>query len=165
MGQLNLSSGVTLQGSGNNWGTNTNLPKGSILQTQYASTTTEVSTQSDSFQSWTGIAVNITPISSSSHLWVWVNAIRLQTFRNSNEAKIRVTDGTNSTAEYRLRNYDSDDDYLPFNPCSNWYWTQTHAAGTQITITPQIKNTDGSNYVIWGDNGATSMCIVQEIAQ
>ena len=132
MGQLNLSSGVNLQGSGNNWGTNTNLPKGSILQTQYGSTTTEITNDTTTFASWTGLAVNITPISSSSHLWVWVNAIRLQTFRNSNEAKIRVTDGTNSTAEYRLRNYDSDDDYLPFNPCSNWYWTQTHAAGTQI---------------------------------
>ena len=165
MGQLNLSSGVNLQGSGNNWGTNTNLPKGSILQTQYASTTTEITNATTTFASWTGLAVNITPISSSSHLWVWVNAIRLQTFRNSNEAQIRVTDGTNSTIAYRLRNYDSDDDYLAFTPCHNWYCAQTHTAGTQITITPQMRNTDGSNWVIWGDNGSPSTMIIQEIAQ
>ena len=142
-----------------------NLPVGSVLQQVHASTTTEITNATTTFASWTGLAANITPISSSSHLWVWVNAIRLQTYRNSNEARIRVTDGSNSTAEYRLRNYDSDDDYLPFNPCTNWYWTQTHTAGAQITVTPQIRNTDGSNNVMWGDNGSNSYMIVQEIAQ
>ena len=88
-----------------------NLPVGSVLQQVHASTTTEITNATTTFASWTGLAANITPISSSSHLWVWVNAIRLQTYRNSNEARIRVTDGSNSTAEYRLRNYDSDDDY------------------------------------------------------
>jgi len=165
MGQLNLSSGVKLQGDGNNWGTNTNLPKGSILQQVHYTQTGELTTQSNSFQSWTSQTTNITPISSSSHLWIFMNAIRLQVFRNGNEARIRMTDGSNSTAEYRLRNYDSDDDYLPFTPCHNWYWAQTHTAGVQISITPQMRNTDGSNYVIWGDNGSPSTMIIQEIAQ
>ena len=138
---------------------------GTILQTVYNSTTTEGGTTSSSFQSWSGLATNITPQSSTSHLWIWINAIRLNVQQDSNEGRIRVTDGTNNTEIYRCFNYDSDGNYLSFNPCLNWYWPQTHTAGTQITLTPQLRSTNGSGNVIWGDNGDSSYMIIQEIAR
>ena len=76
-----------------------------------------------------------------------------------------MTDGTNNTEAYRCFNYDSDGNYLSFNPCLNWYWPQTHTAGTQITLTPQLRNSNGSGYIIWGDNGDESYMIIQEIAR
>ena len=138
---------------------------GTILQTVYNSTTTEGGTTSSSFQNWSGLATNITPQSSTSHLWIWINAIRLNVQQDSNEGRLRVTDGTNSTEIYRCFNYDSDGNYLSFNPCLNWYWPQTHTAGTQITLTPQLRSTNGSGYVVWGDNGDESYMIIQEIAR
>ena len=84
---------------------------------------------------------------------------------DSNEARIRITDGTSATTPYRLVNYDSDGNYLSFNPCLNWYWTKSHTAGTTVTITPQFRNTNGSGNIIWGDNGDTTMMIIQEIAR
>ena len=138
---------------------------GTILQTVYNSTATEGSTQSSSFQNWSGLATNITPQSSTSHLWIWINAIRINVQQDSNEGRLRVTDGTNNTEIYRCANYDSDGNYLSFNPCLNWYWPQTHTAGTQITLTPQLRSTNGSGYVIWGDNGDESYMIIQEIAR
>jgi len=138
---------------------------GSILQTVYNSTTSEGGTTSSSFQNWSGLATNITPLSSTSHLWIWINAIRLNVQQDGNEGRLRVTDGTNSTEIYRCFNYDSDNNYLSFNPCLNWYWPQTHTAGTQITLTPQLRSMNGSGNVIWGDNGDESYMIVQEIAR
>ena len=138
---------------------------GTVLQTVYNSTTTEGGTTSSSFQNWSGLATNITPLSSSSHLWIWINAIRLNVQQDGNEGRLRVTDGTNSTEIYRCFNYDSDGNYLSFNPCLNWYWPQTHTAGTQITLTPQLRAMNGSGNVIWGDNGDESYMIVQEIAR
>ena len=138
---------------------------GTILQTVYNSTTSEGGTTSSSFQNWSGLATNITPLSSSSHLWIWINAIRLNVQQDSNEGTLRVTDGTNNTEQYRCFNYDSDNNYLSFNPCLNWYWPQTHTAGTQITLTPQLRAMNGSGNVIWGDNGDESYMIIQEIAR
>ncbi len=138
---------------------------GTILQTVYNSTTDEGGTTSSSYQNWSNLATNITPLSSSSHLWIWINAVRLNVQQDSNEGRLRVTDGTNSTVHYRCFNYDSDNNYQSFNPCLNWYWPQTHTAGTQITLTPQLLSTNGSGNVIWGDNGDASYMIVQEIAR
>ena len=138
---------------------------GTILQTVYNSTTSEGATQSSSFQNWSGLATNITPQSSTSHLWIWINAIRINVQQDSNEGRFLITDGTNDTEQYRCANYDSDGNYLSFNPCLNWYWPQTHTAGTQITLTPQLRSTNGSGYVIWGDNGDESYMIIQEIAR
>ena len=138
---------------------------GTILQTVYKSTTDEGGTTSSSYQNWSNLATNITPLSSTSHLWIWINAVRLNVQQDSNEGRLRVTDGTNSTVHYRCFNYDSDNNYQSFNPCLNWYWPQTHTAGTQITLTPQLLSTNGSGNVIWGDNGDESYMIVQEIAR
>ena len=138
---------------------------GTILQTVYNSTTDEGGTTSSSYQNWSNLATNITPLSSTSHLWIWINAVRLNVQQDGNEGRLRVTDGTNSTVHYRCFNYDSDNNYQSFNPCLNWYWPQTHTAGTQITLTPQLLSTNGSGNVIWGDNGDESYMIVQEIAR
>ena len=138
---------------------------GSILQTVYGTTTNEGSTTSSSFQNFTALNTSITRMSSTSHLWVWINAVRLLVREDNNEARIRLTDGTSSTVPYRLANYDSDGNYLSFNPCLNWYWTKSHTAGTTVTITPQFRNTNGSGWIIWGDNGDTTMMIIQEIAR
>ena len=153
------------QGSGSTVQWASPVVAGSILQTVYNTTTSEGQTTSSSFQNWSGLATNITPLSSSSHLWIWINAIRLNVQQDGNEGRLRVTDGTNSTEIYRCFNYDSDGNYLSFNPCLNWYWPQTHTAGTQITLTPQLRSMNGSGNVIWGDNGDTSMMIIQEIAR
>ena len=138
---------------------------GSILQTVYGTTTGEGVTTSSSFQNFTALNTNITRMSSNSHLWVWINAVRLLVQSDSNEARVRITDGTSATTPYRLVNYDSDGNYLSFNPCLNWYWTKSHTAGTTVTITPQFRNTNGSGNIIWGDNGDTTMMIIQEIAR
>ena len=138
---------------------------GTVLQTVYNSTSTEGATQSSSFQNWSGLVTNITPQSSTSHLWIWINAIRLNVQQDNNEGRFRVTDGTNNTEQYRIVKYTTTATYSAFSPCLNWYWPQTHTAGTQITLTPQYRNTNGSGYVIWGDNGDESFIIVQEIAR
>ena len=165
MGQIKLSDSLILEADGANLGSSTNLPKGSILQMVYNTTTTEKTQTSSTAGDWTGLATNITPISSTSHLWVWINAVRLIVDTDSNEARIFLSDGSNSTASYRLRNYDSDNKYKSFTPIHNWYWHKTHTAGTQITLTPELLSLDNSNNAIWGDSGSSSMMIVQEIAQ
>ena len=137
---------------------------GSILQTVYGTTTNEIVVTSTSFQNFTALNTSITRMSSNSHLWVWINAVRLLVQADSNEARVRITDGTSATTPYRLVNYDSDGNYLSFNPCLNWYWAKSHTAGTTVTITPQIRTINGNN-VVWGDNGDTSMMIIQEIAR
>jgi len=165
--QADGSSGQFLKTDGSgalSFGTPAAAP-GTVLQTVYNSTTGEGQTQSSSFQNFTALATNITPLSSTSHLWIWINAIRLNVQQDNNEGRFRVTDGTNITEAYRLFNYDSDGNYLSFNPCLNWYWPQTHTAGTQITLTPQLRNSNGSGYIIWGDNGDNTFMIVQEIAR
>jgi len=156
---------IKLPDNENNGQVITTARAGTILQTVYNSTTGEGQTQSSSFQNFTALATNITPLSSTSHLWIWINAIRLNVQQDNNEGRFRVTDGTNSTEAYRLFNYDSDGNYLSFNPCLNWYWPQTHTAGTQITLTPQLRNSNGSGYIIWGDNGDETYMIIQEIAR
>ena len=137
---------------------------GGVLQTVQKYATNEGGTNGTSYSSWSNLAINITPLSSSSHLWIWVNAIRIIVRSDGNEGRFIISDGTNNTEHYRLTNYDSDGNYLSFNPCLNWYWTQTHTAGTQITLTPKARST-GGDWVIWGDNGDKSYIIVQEIAQ
>tara|TARA_B100002019_G_scaffold264361_1_gene253108 strand:+ start:248 stop:799 length:552 start_codon:yes stop_codon:yes gene_type:complete len=156
---------IKLPDNENNGQVITTARAGTILQTVYNSTATEGQTQSSSFQNWSGLATNFTPISSTSHLWIWINAIRINVQQDSNEGRLRVTDGTNNTEIYRCANYDSDGNYLSFNPCLNWYWPQTHTAGTQITLTPQLRSINGSGYVVWGDNGDESYMIIQEIAR
>ena len=135
------------------------------MQTVYGTTTNEIVVTSSSFQNFTALNTSITRMSSNSHLWVWINAVRLLVQSDSNEARVRITDGTSATTPYRLVNYDSDGNYLSFNPCLNWYWAKSHTAGTTVTITPQIRSVNGSSNIVWGDNGDTSMMIIQEIAR
>ena len=165
MGRLKLSDSFIMESNGASWSSNTNLPKGSILQLVYNTTTTEKSTTSSSYQSWTDLATNITPIRSDSHLKIYVNAVRCLCQANSNNIYLRITDGTNATDLWKHKNYDTDGGYESFTPCHNWYWPLTHTAGTQITLTPELLSLDNSNNAIWGDSGSSSMMIVQEIAQ
>ncbi len=165
MGRLKLSDSFIMESNGASWSSNTNLPKGSILQMVYNTTTTEKATTSSSYQSWDGLAANITPIRSDSHLRIYVNAVRCLCQANSNNIYLRITDGTNATDVWKHKNYDTDGNYEAVTPCHNWYWPIFHTAGTQITLTPELLSLDNSNNVIWGDNGSTSHMIVQEIAQ
>ena len=109
MSELILDTNFVLHADGASWGSNTNLPKGSILQMVYTATTTEHNVTSSTYASWSGLATNITPISSTSHLWIWVNAVRLNVQDNGNEGNVKITDGTNETIAYRMHNFDSDD--------------------------------------------------------
>ena len=173
LGQIGLSGAnygtsgqvLTSQGSGSAVQWASPVVAGSILQTVYGTTTNEIVVTSSSFQNFTALNTSITRMSSNSHLWVWINAVRLLVQSDSNEARVRITDGTSATTPYRLVNYDSDGNYLSFNPCLNWYWTKSHTAGTTVTITPQIRSINGSSNIVWGDNGDTSMMIIQEIAR
>ena len=165
MSELILDPNLVLHSNGASWGSKTNLPKGSILQMVYTSTTTEHNVTSSTYASWSGLATNITPISSTSHLWIWVNAVRLNVQDNGNEGNVKITDGTNETIAYRMHNFDSDDNYQSFNPCLNWYWPQTHTAGAQITLNVQTRSVDNSHTFGYGDSGTSSYLIVQEIAQ
>ena len=156
---------LTSQGSGSAVQWASPVVAGSILQTVYGTTTNEIVVTSSSFQNFTALNTSITRMSSNSHLWVWINAVRLLVQSDSNEARVRITDGTSATTPYRLVNYDSDGNYLSFNPCLNWYWAKSHTAGTTVTITPQVRSINGSSNIVWGDNGDTSMMIIQEIAR
>ena len=167
MGTLNLSNGVSLSGSGSEFSNGAtsygDLPAGSVLQTVYASTTTEEANSNSSYITWFGCTW--TPKSSTSHKIITVNAIRLIVGAADMEANFRISDGSNVTPRYRIYNDDVSGN-LWLNPCLTWYWTQTHTAGQSVTFNAQCR--DGSNSgsnVIWGDNGATSMMIIQEIAR
>ena len=167
MGTLNLSNGVSLSGSGSEFSNGAtsygDLPAGSVLQTVYASTTTEEANSNSSYITWFGCTW--TPKSSTSHKIITVNAIRLIVGAADMEANFRISDGSNVTHRYRIYNDDVSGN-LWLNPCLTWYWEQTHTAGQSVTFNAQCR--DGSNSgsnVIWGDNGATSMMIIQEIAQ
>ena len=143
--------------------TGAKLGTGTVLQTVFASTTTETSTSSSSYQTWFSKAW--TPISSTSHKIITVNAIRLIVGAADMEANFRISDGSNVTHRYRIYNDDVSGN-LWLNPCLTWYWTQTHTAGQSVTFNAQCR--DGSNSgsnVLWGDNGATSMMIIQELAR
>jgi hypothetical protein len=77
--QADGSNGQFLKTNGSgalSFGTPAAAP-GTVLQTVYNSTASEGATTSSSFQSWSGLATNFTPQSSTSHLWIWNNAIRL----------------------------------------------------------------------------------------
>ena len=167
MGTLNLSNGVSLSGSGTKFSNGAtsygDLPAGSVLQTVYASTTTEESNSNSSYITWFGCTW--TPISSTSHKIITVNAIRLIVGEGL-EANFRITDGTNVTHRYRIYN-DNVSGNLWLNPCMSWYWEQGHTAGQSVTFNAQCRdgNSQTSNSVLWGDNGATSMMVIQEIAQ
>ena len=167
MGTLNLSNGVSLSGSGSEFSNGAtsygDLPAGSVLQTVYASTTTEEANSNSSYITWFGCTW--TPKSSTSHKIITVNAIRLIVGAADREANFRISDGSNVTPRYRIYNDDVSGN-LWLNPCLTWYWEQTHTAGQSVTLNAQCR--DGSNSgsnVIWGDNGATSMMIIQEIAR
>ena len=167
MGTLNLSNGVSLSGSGSEFSNGAtsygDLPAGSVLQTVYASTTTEEANSNSSYITWFGCTW--TPKSSTSHKIITVNAIRLIVGAADMEANFRISDGSNVTPRYRIYNDDVSGN-LWLNPCLTWYWEQTHTAGQSVTFNAQCR--DGSNSgsnVIWGDNGATSMMIIQEIAR
>ena len=167
MGTLNLSSGVSLSGSGtefsNSAGSYGDLPAGSVLQTVYATTTTEEANSNSSYITWFGCTW--TPKQTNSHKIITVNAIRLIVGAADMEANFRITDGSNVTHRYRILNDDVSGN-LWLNPCMSWYWTQSHTAGQSVTFSAQCRdgNNSGSN-VIWGDSGAVSTMVIQEIAQ
>ena len=143
--------------------TGAKLGAGTVLQTVYATTTTEEANSNSSYITWFGCTW--TPISSTSHKIITVNAIRLIVGAADMEANFRITDGSNVTYRYRIFN-DNVSGNLWLNPCLTWYWEQTHTAGQSVTFSAQCRdgNNSGSN-VYWGDNGATSMMIIQEIAR
>ena len=173
MSTLNLGTGgAAISGSGANLtstsamdltGNIVDFPAGTVIQTVTATTTTEEANSNSSYISWFGCTW--TPKQTNSHKIITVNAIRLIVGAADMEANFRITDGTNVTHRYRIYNDDVSGN-LWLNPCLTWYWDQTHTAGQSVTFNAQCR--DGSNSgsnVLWGDNGATSMMIIQEIAQ
>ena len=173
MSTLNLGTGgAAISGSGANLtstsamdltGNIVDFPAGTVLQTVYATTTTEEANSNSSYISWFGCS--ITPKQTNSHKIITVNAIRLIVGAADMEANFRISDGTNVTDRYRIYNDDVSGN-LWMNPCLTWYWTQSHTAGQAVTFTAQCRdgNNSGSN-VIWGDQGSTSTMVIQEIAQ
>ena len=121
MGTLNLSNGVSLSGSGSEFSNGAtsygDLPAGSVLQTVYASTTTEEANSNSSYITWFGCTW--TPKSSTSHKIITVNAIRLIVGAADMEANFRISDGSNVTPRYRIYNDDVSGN-LWLNPCLTW---------------------------------------------
>ena len=78
---------LTSQGSGSAVQWASPVVAGGVLQTVQKYATNEGGTNGTSFSSWSNLAINITPLSSSSHLWIWVNAIRLLVRSDGNEGR------------------------------------------------------------------------------
>jgi len=165
MGTLNLSNGVSLSATGTAFGNSaaswSDAPPGTIIQTVSATTTTELSTSSTSYQTWFG--VTWTPLQTNSHKIITVFPIRNRLSANV-EINYRIFDGTNNTVRWRVYNGSSSVFYM--SPTMSWYWTQSHTAGTSVTFSAQARDGGGgTGSVIWGDSGGTSTIMVQEIAQ
>ena len=165
MGTLNLSSGVALSATGTAFGNSaaswSDAPPGTIIQTVSATTTTELSTSSTSYQTWFG--VTWTPRQTNSHKIITVFSIRNRLSANV-EINYRIYDGTNNTDRWRMYNASASVFFLA--PTMSWHWTQSHTAGVPVTFSAQARDGGGgTGSVIWGDNGGTSTIVVQEIAQ
>ena len=159
MGQLNLGNGANFVGGSG--GILSDSPKGTVLQTVYATTTTELSTSNSSYQTWFG--VTWTPQQTNSHKIITVNAIRTSLTGTDFEANFLISDGTNVTDRWRM--YNGTDQTMYKAPCMSWYWTQTHTAGASVTFSAQARDGNTNGTVTWGDNGSNSYIVVQEIAQ
>ena len=173
MSTLNLGTGgAAISGSGANLtstsamdltGNIVDFPAGTVIQTVTATTTTEEANSNSSYITWFGCTW--TPKQTNSHKIITVNAIRLIVGQDL-EANFRISDGSNVTPRYRIFN-DNVSGNLWHNPCMSWYWTQSHTAGQSVTFSAQCRDGNGqtSNNVIWGDSGAVSTIVIQEIAQ
>jgi len=173
MSTLNLGTGgAAISGSGANLtstsamdltGNIVDFPAGTVIQTVYATTTTEEANSNSSYITWFGCTW--TPKQTNSHKIITVNAIRLVVGQDL-EANFRIYDGSNNTHRYRIFN-DNVSGNLWHNPCMSWYWTQSHTAGQSVTFSAQCRdgNQQTTNSVIWGDSGAVSTMVIQEIAQ
>ena len=171
MGTLNFAGGASLSGSGSNLQTTSGLdfggswvdaPPGTVIQTVYATTTTEEANSNSSYITW--FSKQWTPRSSTSHKIITVCAIRLVVGTNL-EANFRISDGSSETPRYRLYNDNVSGNFW-YNPVLTWYWPRTHTAGQPVTFSAQCRDgNNSSSNVIWGDNGSTSTMIIQEIAQ
>ena len=166
MGTLNLSSGVALSANGTAFGNSaaswSDAPPGTVIQTVYATTTTEEANSNSSYITW--FSKQWTPRSSTSHKIITVCAIRLVVGTNL-EANFRISDGSSVTDRYRLYNDNVSGNFW-YNPVLTWYWPQTHTAGQAVTFSAQCRDgNNSSSNLVWGDNGSTSTMIIQEIAQ
>ncbi len=169
MSTLNLGSAVAISASGSNLKTTNALdfsgqwvdaPHGTIINYAAASTTSEQTTSSTSYQDF--MSCSITPKSSSSHFHIFVFPIRTEN-RAGIEGNFRVSDGTNVTERYRAQS-DSSNGYYTWSPIS-WYWPLTRTAGTAYTFTVQCRVGGGSgSSVTLGDSGSTSRMLIYEIS-
>ena len=139
----------------------TTASPGTILQVANAKTTTEKSSTAGSYVTWTELGISFTPKSSTSFLHCYLNAVRIICGATAAETRLRITDGSASSAHYRMTNYDSAN--AGQSNCYNWYWDQTHTAGSAVTISPQYYGR-GSGITI-GDSGSNSYFTIYEIAQ
>ena len=139
----------------------TTASPGTILQVANAKSTTEKTTTAGSFVTWTELGISFTPKSSTSFLHCYLNMVRIICVNSAAEVRVRVTDGTNQSVAYRMTNYDSAN--AGQSPCYNWYWDQTHTAGSAVTISPQYYAS--GNGATFGDSGSNGYFTIYEIAQ
>ena len=165
MGTLNLSNGVSLSSTGTAFGNSaaswSDAPPGTVIQVVDTSTSGEMATSSTSYQNF--MSITWTPRMSNSHKLITVLPIRIW-LGNGVEGNYKIYDGSNDTPRYRINQTSGSS--MSMSPILSWYWPQTHTAGQSVTFYAQGRNgSAGNGTLIWGDNGATSRMIIQEIAQ
>jgi len=133
---------------------------GKVIQVVYATTTSEESNSNSSYITWFSKAW--TPVSSTSHKIITVNAPRLVVGQGL-EGNVRISDGSNVTTRYRLYNDNVSGNFW-YNPSLNWYWAQTHTAGSSVTFYCQCRDGNGDgDSITWGDNGTTAVMSILEV--
>lgn len=157
-----IPSGQTLEVSGG-----TLVPStGQIVQAKTTSISTVLSTTSTSFTGITGLAVTLTPSSSSSRLLIIVNLATEVSYVNSNDRGIDFAIYQDGTEIYRA-------DYELYNSNDGSQRIQKStavvdvAAGTtsSTTINMNYRSTRSGNAVRINQYGSPSTITVMEIAQ
>ena len=141
---LNVADGATAGG-------------GKLLANYLATSTSEFSSSSGSFQS--AHSITFTPASTSSKFLIIYMPARVIT-NGSSDNEIRFTDGTNNSNQYRIAAGGS----VYKSPTLVFFHNHTRSGST--TFTAKYRNISGnSDTFLLGDNGSGTSLLVLEIEQ
>ena len=134
---------------------------GKIIGQYYATSTSEFTSNSGSFQN--AHTITFTPASTTSKFLIIFMPARIQTLSGL-DGEIRFSDGTSASHQYRLANGGS-----TYKTPSIVFW-HNHSSpswgGGQVTFTCQTRDiSGGNNGFMVGDNGSPTVIIVLEIEQ
>ena len=158
--QTDGSAGQILRtdGSGNlSW---VNDQGGKLKGQYFATSTSEFSSSSGSFQN--AHTITFTPASSTSKFLIFYLPARV-TFGSNPDGEFRISDGTNTSNQYRIAG--GSHGSPTYKTPSIVFW-HNHTLSGSTTFTAQYRNISGnSSAITLGDNGSPSLYIVLEIEQ